>query len=128
MALVFVILSGAAYAGYQAGLTQRDLQARATQAADLDQQYQLGLGDIDAGRYQVAQARFEYILQLNPQYRDAGQKLAQVRAAMAVTPRPPRPHHTHPQPAPSRPRSRTRRRTCLPRRRCNMPRRIGTAW
>ena len=86
--LVLVILSGAGYAGYEAGLTQRDSQARATQAADLDQQYQLGLADIAAGRYQVAQARFEYILQLDPQYRDAGQKLAQVRAAMAVTPTP----------------------------------------
>jgi tetratricopeptide (TPR) repeat protein len=86
--LVLVILAGAGYAGYQAGLTQRDSQARATQAADLDQQYQLGQGDIAAGRYQVAQARFEYILQLDPQYRDAGQKLAQVRAAMAVTPTP----------------------------------------
>jgi len=88
--LVLVVLAGAGYAGYQAGLTQRDSQARATQAADLDQQYQLGLGDIAAGRYPVAQARFEYILQLNPQYRDAGQKLAQVRAAMAVTPSPTR--------------------------------------
>src|SRR5437868_2540045 len=69
-ALVLVILGGAGYAGYEAGLTQRDSQARATQAADLDQQYQLGVADIAAGRYQVAQARFEYILQLNPQYRD----------------------------------------------------------
>jgi tetratricopeptide (TPR) repeat protein len=84
--IVVVILLGAGFAGYQAGLSQRDIQARASQAADLDQQYQLGLSDIAAGRYQVAQARFEYILQLDPGYRDAGQKLAQVRAAMAVTP------------------------------------------
>jgi|SRR5579859_120054 len=88
--MVLVILAGAGYAGYEAGLTQRDSQARATQAADLDQQYQLGLADIAAGRYPVAQARFEYILQLDPQYRDAGQKLAQVRLAMAVTPTPTR--------------------------------------
>jgi tetratricopeptide (TPR) repeat protein len=88
LALVLAILAGAGYAGYEAGLTQRNSQARATQAADLDQQYQLGVADIAAGRYQVAQARFEYILQLDPQYRDAGQKLAQVRVEMAVTPSP----------------------------------------
>ncbi len=88
LALLLVILAGAAYAGYQTGLAQRDSQARATQAADLDRQYQLGVGDLAAGRYQVAQARFEYILQLDPHFRDAGQKLAQVRAVMAVTPTP----------------------------------------
>ena len=87
-ALVLVVLAGAAYAGYQAGLAQRDSQARATQAADLERQYELGQGDMAAGRYQVAQARFEYILQLDPHFRDAGQKLAELRAAMAVTPTP----------------------------------------
>jgi tetratricopeptide (TPR) repeat protein len=86
--LMLVVLSGAAYAGYQAGLAQRDNQAHATQAADLERQYALGQSDIAAGRYPVAQARFEYILQLDPHFRDAGQKLADVRAAMAVTPRP----------------------------------------
>jgi tetratricopeptide (TPR) repeat protein len=100
--LVLVVLSGAAYAGYQAGLSQRDSQARATQAADLERQYELGQGDIAAGRYQVAQARFEYILQLDPHFRDAGQKLADVRAAMAVTPIPTvAPATARPSPEPS---------------------------
>jgi tetratricopeptide (TPR) repeat protein len=87
--VVFVlVLAGAGFAGYHAGLSERDTQARATQAADLEHQYELGLGDITAGRYEVAQARFEYILQLDPQFRDAAQRLAQVRAALAVTPTP----------------------------------------
>src|SRR5438270_10584433 len=86
LALTVVVLAGAGYAGYQAGLTQRDAQARATQDTDLARQYALGQADLVAGRYAVAQARFEYILQLDPHYQDAGQKLAQVRAAMAVTP------------------------------------------
>ena len=102
VALVLVVLAGSAYAGYQAGLTQRDTQARATQAADLALQYQLGQGDLAAGRYEVAQARFEYILQLDPHYRDTGQKLAAVRALMAVTPTPtPAPVTATPSPQPS---------------------------
>ncbi len=88
VALVLLVLAGSAFAGYQAGLSQRDTQARATQSADLALQYALAQVDVTAGRYEVAQARFEYILQLDPHYRDTGQKLADVRALMAVTPSP----------------------------------------
>jgi len=83
--VVVLILSGAGYAGYRAGLAERDTQAQSTQAADLEHQYELGVADLAAGRYEVAQARFEYILQLNPNFRDAGQKLAAARAALAAT-------------------------------------------
>ena len=100
--LVLLVLAGSAYAGYQAGLTQRDGQARATQAADLALQYALAQGDVAAGRYEVAQARFEYILQQDPHYRDTGQKLADMRALMAVTPSPtPAPVTATPSPQPS---------------------------
>jgi tetratricopeptide (TPR) repeat protein len=100
LVLLLVVLVGAGYAGYQAGMAQRDSQARATQAADLERQYELGQSDLAAGRYEVAQARFEYILQLDPRFRDAGQKLAQVRAAMAATPTP-APASATPRPEPS---------------------------
>jgi tetratricopeptide (TPR) repeat protein len=86
--LLLIVLSGAAYAGYQAGLLQQQQQYRATQAADLQLQYDLGLGDLAAGRYEVAIARFEYIVQLDPQYRDANLKLAEARQALAATPTP----------------------------------------
>jgi tetratricopeptide (TPR) repeat protein len=86
--LLLVVLLGAGYAGYQAGLIQQQQQYRATQAADLQLQYDLGLGDLAAGRYEVAIARFEYIVQLDPQYRDAGLKLAEARQALAAPPTP----------------------------------------
>jgi tetratricopeptide (TPR) repeat protein len=86
--LLLIVLSGAAYAGYQAGLLQQQQQHRATQAADLQLQYDLGLGDLAAGRFEVAIARFEYIVQLDPQYRDANLKLAEARQALAATPTP----------------------------------------
>jgi len=102
IALVLAVLAGSAFAGYQAGLTQRDTQARATQAADLNLQYTLGQSDVAAGRYEVAQARFEYILQLDPHYRDTGQKLADLLALMAVTPTAsPAPVTVTPSPQPS---------------------------
>ena len=88
--LLILILSGAGYAGYQAGLTQREAQYEATQAADLLLQYDLGMADLAAGRYEVAAARFEYIVKLDPAYRDAAQQLANARAGLSATatPRP----------------------------------------
>ncbi len=86
VALLVLILAGAAYAGYQAGLTQRQAQFEATQAADLQLQYELGVADLAAGRNEVAIARFEYIVRLDPLYRDAGPKLAEARQAFSATP------------------------------------------
>ncbi len=83
--LMLVVLAGAGYAGYQAGLSQRLVQEQATQVADLAHQYELGVGDLQAGRYEVAAVRFEYILQLDPHYRDANQKLVEARQALAAT-------------------------------------------
>ena len=86
VALLLLVLAGAAYAGYQAGLAQRQSQFEATQAADLALQYDLGVQDLAAGRNEVAMARFEYIVRLDPTYRDASQKLAEARQAFRVTP------------------------------------------
>jgi tetratricopeptide (TPR) repeat protein len=85
LVLMLVVLAGAGYAGYQAGLSQRVVQEQATQVAELAHQYELGLGDLQAGRYEVAAVRFEYILQLDPHYRDANQKLVEARQALAAT-------------------------------------------
>jgi len=90
MLVLVLILSAAGYAGYRAGLTQREAQYQATQAADLQLQYDLGLEDLAAGRYEVAAARFEYIVKLDPGFRDANQQLANARAGLSATatPRP----------------------------------------
>ncbi len=83
--ILLVVLAAAAYAGYQAGLSQRQIELRATQTAELGHQYDLGAADLAAGRYEVAVARFEYILLLDPAYRDASQKLAEARQALQAT-------------------------------------------
>ncbi len=88
--LLLSVLSAAAYAGYQAGQQQRQTQWQATQVLELENQYALGLADLQAGRYEVAVARFEYVLQLDPNYRAASQKLAEAQLAFQATstPRP----------------------------------------
>jgi tetratricopeptide (TPR) repeat protein len=83
--LMLVVLAGAGYAGYQAGLSQRVVQEQATQTADLAHQYELGVADLQAGRFEVAAVRFEYILQLDPHYRDANQKLVEARHGLEAT-------------------------------------------
>jgi tetratricopeptide (TPR) repeat protein len=94
---MLVVLAGAGYAGYQAGLTQRVVQEQATQTAELAHQYELGLTDLQAGRYEIAAVRFEYILQLDPHFRDANQKLVEARQALAATATPsPSPSPTPP--------------------------------
>jgi len=95
--LMLVVLAGAGYAGYQAGLSQRVVQEQATQVAELAHQYDLGLADLQAGRYEIAAVRFEYILQLDPHFRDANQKLVEARQALAATATPtPSPSSTPP--------------------------------
>src|SRR5690348_1055122 len=62
--LLIVVLAGAAYAGYQVGLSDSQAHAQATQTAELQLQYDLGLEDLAAGRNEVAIERFEYIVRL----------------------------------------------------------------
>jgi tetratricopeptide (TPR) repeat protein len=83
--LIIILLAAvgaAAVAGYQAGVTQRVSAQQATQSAELQLQYDRGVEDLAAGRYEVAIARFEYIVQIDPHYRDASQKLAEARQGL----------------------------------------------
>lgn len=92
-AVLLVVLGLAAWAGYQAGLTTRADQLRATQAVDLQAQFDLGVTDLAAQRYQMAAARFEYVLGQAPSYPGAREKLAEAQAGLNVTatPQPPTP-------------------------------------
>ena len=87
--IVLAVIAGAALAGYQAGLAQRENQWRATQAIELKVQYDLGVTDLAAGRYIVAAERFEYILKIKPDYPGAAEHLAQARLGLQTTPTPP---------------------------------------
>jgi tetratricopeptide (TPR) repeat protein len=86
--ILLAVIAGAAYAGYRAGVSQREKELRATQTIELQQQYDLGLTDLAAGRSALAAERFEYILKINPDYPGAADQLARARAAQKITPTP----------------------------------------
>jgi tetratricopeptide (TPR) repeat protein len=73
------------YLGYQSGIQQRT-SFEATQVSQaLGEQYALGVQDLEAGRYEVARQRFEYVIELNPNYPGVTEKLAEVLLALNAT-------------------------------------------
>jgi tetratricopeptide (TPR) repeat protein len=85
--LVFgLVLAAAALAGLQVGQSDRSTSATATYAADLQNQYDRGVDDLAAGRFELAVARFEYVLERDPNYRDAAAKLAEAQAGQQSAP------------------------------------------
>jgi tetratricopeptide (TPR) repeat protein len=90
LAAGFVVILGA-LAGYQSGAqTQEAIQTRIIELT-IQEQYTLGVQDLEAGRYEVARQRFEYILKHDPSYPDVTDKLAQAMAILyaTATPTPP---------------------------------------
>jgi Tfp pilus assembly protein PilF len=57
----------------------------ATQTA---KQYELALQDMDAGRYELAKQRLEYVLDKNQAYSNATEKLLEVKRFLCITPTP----------------------------------------
>lgn len=71
--------------GYVAGIQDRR-HAESTQVVQaVDQQYQLALQDMNEGAYDRARQRFEYIINLNPGYPGAAEKLSEVLMYLNAT-------------------------------------------
>lgn len=62
------ILFAAAGSGFLAGTSQREAELAAQEEALLQEQFDRGVVDLEEGRLQVAKQRFEYILEVNPDY------------------------------------------------------------
>lgn len=83
--VLILIAAGSAYAGYQSGIANRT-RAEATQIAlQVRQQFELGLQDMQARRYDLARQRFEYVIQYEPGYPGVTEKLAEVLLSMNAT-------------------------------------------
>ena len=84
---VGILLFGAGvgiFAGYQAGLDIRR-QAQSDQVVmNTVQQYELGVVDLAAGRYEMARQRFEFVISLNPNFPGAREKLTEAMMAQAI--------------------------------------------
>lgn len=77
-----VIVAIAGMVGYWIGIQQRE-QARAVSVHQVAQeQFDLSLQDLDAGRYAIAQQRLEYVIQIDPSFPGAPDRLAQALLAL----------------------------------------------
>jgi tetratricopeptide (TPR) repeat protein len=81
---LLIIVSGV-YLGYRNGIDQR-LDKETSQVVLLStEQFQRGLLDMQSGNYELARRRFEYVIQLDPNFPGATEKLAEVMLAMNRT-------------------------------------------
>ena len=81
---VLVITALGGFLGYQSGVQSR-IQANESQIALVTAtQYQLGLQDMADGRYEMARKRFEYVIQLDPSFPGAADKLTEVMLKIAI--------------------------------------------
>jgi outer membrane protein assembly factor BamD (BamD/ComL family) len=71
---VLVIGGGA---GYYSGINQQRLAQQQAISQKAQEQFQLGIGDLEAHRYEMARQRFEYVINLDPSYPQAAEKLAE---------------------------------------------------
>ncbi len=76
--LLFVVASLlAGVAGYFAGIEQRQQARQAAVQGQAEEQFRRGVEDLEAGRYELARQRLEHVIQLDPSYPGAPERLAE---------------------------------------------------
>lgn len=75
--ILLFALAGAA-AGYFSGVSEREQAQTEAVRAQAQQQFDLGVEDLEAGRYEIARQRFEYVIRLDPGFPRIAEKLAEV--------------------------------------------------
>jgi tetratricopeptide (TPR) repeat protein len=85
LAILVVILLVSGFGGYAAGISERKNAEKTQVSQVLQEQYQLGLQDIQDGQYNRARQRFEYIIELDPNYPGVTDKLAAVLLEISTT-------------------------------------------
>lgn len=84
--LALVLVAGvSAYEGYQSGIDRRVSHEATLVADEAQQQFQLGLQDIEDKRYEVARQRFEYVIRIEPNYPGVTEQLAMVLLELNTT-------------------------------------------
>src|SRR5689334_20161332 len=69
-------LAVSAIGGYAAGQKQRNVSATQTTVVNIDLQFGLGIADLQAGKYELAAQRFRWVLDRQPNYPGAAERLA----------------------------------------------------
>ena len=85
------LIAAGGYSGFLSGQAERRAQAEAVAITDLTQQVSLGFDDLQAGRYDVARQRFEFVINQDPNFPGATDGLVQALQVLnaTATPTPP---------------------------------------
>jgi len=97
---VVILLMAAAF-GYGSGRAAAEATQSGASESAVDEQFNLGVEDLLAGRYDLARQRFEYVLSLDPGNTDAAELLERARAALFVPTKTPGPTPTPITPTPT---------------------------
>jgi len=82
--ILLAVLALAMLGGYQAGISARKQNQSDTISQQLAEQFQFVDQDIQAGHYQIARQRLEFILEHDPAYPGAQEKLTQVLVEISL--------------------------------------------
>lgn len=81
--LTAILIAGTG--GVIAGQKERDVRATQTVMADLDEQFLLGVSNLEQGRYELAAQRFRWILDHDPDYPGVTEHLAEAEQQLSQT-------------------------------------------
>jgi tetratricopeptide (TPR) repeat protein len=82
---LLAVAAASAFGGYFSGIDRRTSFESTQVAQKVSEQYQLGLQDLEAKRYELARQRFEYVIQLDPAYPGVTDQLAFVLLELNTT-------------------------------------------
>jgi tetratricopeptide (TPR) repeat protein len=82
---LLAVAAASAFGGYFSGINRRTSFESTQVAQKVSEQYQLGLQDLEAGHYELARQRFEYVIQLDPAYPGVTDQLALVLLELNTT-------------------------------------------
>jgi tetratricopeptide (TPR) repeat protein len=85
LAALLLIATTSAVGGYFSGINERTNYEVTQVAQQVEEQFQLGLQDMEAKRYELARQRFEYVIKLDPNYPGVTEQLAMVLLEINTT-------------------------------------------
>jgi tetratricopeptide (TPR) repeat protein len=83
--VVFIALAAGSFAGYRSGIENQNASATVALKGSVDEQFNLALQDIAAQQYDIAYQRLEFVINQDPSYPSATDKIAEVMAILYAT-------------------------------------------
>lgn len=83
--LLAMIAATSGYAGYRSAIQRREAFQATQVSGSAQTQFDLGVQDLEAGRYDLARQRFEYVISINPNFPGVTEKLAEVLIRISST-------------------------------------------